>query len=178
MNVRKLAKFQIYKLINDKSRGVFITNLSFSLLVKKIKIREHLAKLQAQWLIVSYAPFALDFCPQRCRTRQISKITRIWREETVTNCCYVHRQINVSLLSTNIKLLQPVDQFRLTDRLTQSATDKLLKMYGSETTVVQEFLHVFLWCGFMVLLTNLDQRMWNALKYFLDMPNIIVLPLC
>ena len=72
---------------------------------KKLKIREHLAKLQAQWLIVSYAPFALDFCPQRCRTRQISKITRIWREETVTNCCYVHRQINVSLLSTNIKLL-------------------------------------------------------------------------
>jgi len=39
------------------------------------KIREHLALLQAKWLIVSYAPFALDFCPQRCRTRWISKIT-------------------------------------------------------------------------------------------------------
>ena len=37
------------------------------------KIREHLAKLQAKWLIVSYAPFALrQFCPQRCRTRWIS----------------------------------------------------------------------------------------------------------
>jgi len=26
------------------------------------KIGEHLAKLQAKWLIVSYAPFALHFC--------------------------------------------------------------------------------------------------------------------
>ena len=36
------------------------------------KTSEHLAKLQANWLIVS---FALDVCPQRCRTGQISKIT-------------------------------------------------------------------------------------------------------
>jgi len=28
-----------------------------------------------KWLIVSYAAFALDFCPQRCRTRWISIIT-------------------------------------------------------------------------------------------------------
>ena len=27
------------------------------------KIGEHLAKLQAKWLIVSYAPFALNVCP-------------------------------------------------------------------------------------------------------------------
>jgi len=66
---------------------------------------EHLAKLPAKWLIVSYAPFALDFCPQRCRTRRISKITCVWRTETVTDCCYFNRHINVSLLSTNIKLL-------------------------------------------------------------------------
>jgi len=36
-----------------------------------VKIVEHLA----QWLIASYTPFALDVCPQRCRTRQSSKIT-------------------------------------------------------------------------------------------------------
>ena len=30
------------------------------------KIGEHLAKLQAKWLIVSCAPFALHFCHQRC----------------------------------------------------------------------------------------------------------------
>jgi len=38
------------------------------------KIGEHLMKLQAKRLIVSYAPFTLDFCPQRCRTQQRSKI--------------------------------------------------------------------------------------------------------
>jgi len=69
------------------------------------KISEHWAKIQAKWLIVSYAPFALDFCPQRCRTRQISKITCVLSTETVTDCCYVDGQINVSLVSTNIKLL-------------------------------------------------------------------------
>ena len=40
-----------------------------------LEIGERLAKLQAKWLIVSYTPFALDFCPQRCRTCRISKIT-------------------------------------------------------------------------------------------------------
>jgi len=30
---------------------------------KNFKIGEHLPKLQAKWLIVSYAPFALAFCP-------------------------------------------------------------------------------------------------------------------
>jgi len=60
------------------------------------KVDEHLAKIQAKWLIVSYAPFALDICPQRCRTRWISKITCLLRTETVTDCCYVNRQINVS----------------------------------------------------------------------------------
>jgi len=29
------------------------------------QIGEHLAKLQAKWFIVSYAQFALDFCPQK-----------------------------------------------------------------------------------------------------------------
>jgi len=36
------------------------------------KIGEHLVKLQAKWLTVSYTPFALHFPPQRCRSRQIS----------------------------------------------------------------------------------------------------------
>jgi len=35
-------------------------------------IGEHLAKLQAKWLTVSNTQFALQFCPQRCRSRQIS----------------------------------------------------------------------------------------------------------
>ena len=58
--------------------GYFTANVSFNLLVKLkefFKIVEHLVKLQAKWLIVSYTPFALDVCPQRCRTHHISKIT-------------------------------------------------------------------------------------------------------
>ena len=40
--------------------GYFITNLSIIVPAKEFfEIREHLAKLQAKWLIVSYAPFAL-----------------------------------------------------------------------------------------------------------------------
>ena len=35
---------------------------------KNFKIAEHVAKLQAKWLIMSYAAFVLDFCPRRCRT--------------------------------------------------------------------------------------------------------------
>ena len=85
--------------------GYFITNLSHNLLVKQFfVIGEHLPKSQAKWLIVSYASLTLDFRPQRCRTRRVSKITCVLRTETVTDCCYVNRQINVSLLSTNIKL--------------------------------------------------------------------------
>jgi len=80
-------------------------------------IAEHLPKLQAKWWIVSYASFTLDFCPQRCRTRRISKITFVLRTETVTDYCYVNRHINVSLLSTNIKLRKTSFDL-LTDRLT------------------------------------------------------------
>jgi len=55
--------------------GYYITNLSFNLPVKVFKIGEYLAKSQAKWMIVSYVPFALDFYPQRRRTRQISTRT-------------------------------------------------------------------------------------------------------
>jgi len=69
--------------INDKSRGSIAKRLSCDGLLhcsfitqcageRIVKIGEHLAKLQEKWLIV---PFALRFCPQRCRTRQINKIT-------------------------------------------------------------------------------------------------------
>jgi len=79
--------------------------------------------------IVSCAPFALHFCPQRCWSRQIRWITCALRTETVTNRCYVNRQINVSLLSTNIELLYTSFDL-LTDRLTPSVIDRLLITYG------------------------------------------------
>jgi len=57
------------------------------------------------------------------------EITCILQTETVTDFCYVNRQINVSLLSRNIKLLQTSFDL-LTDRLVLSVTDRLLITYG------------------------------------------------
>ena len=117
--------------INDKSQGstakhlrcdelLYYTFITQSVGERNFKTSDHLAKLQAKWLIVSCAPFALHFCPQRCRSHQISWITCVWRTETVTTHCCVNRLINVSLLSTNIKLL---DQFWLSDWRYQWLTD-------------------------------------------------------
>jgi len=53
-------------------------------------------KLKAKWLVVACAPFALHFCPQRRWSRQINWITCVLWTETVTNHCYVNRQINRS----------------------------------------------------------------------------------
>ena len=111
-------------------------------------ISEHLVKLQTKRLIMSYAPFALDFCPQRCRTLQISKITCIWQTETAADRC-VNRQVDVSLLSTNIKTSFDL----LTDRLTPSVTDQLLIMCGillqhlflCYSSCVQSILGFFIW---------------------------------
>jgi len=65
---------EICIVINDKSKDGTAKHLSYDGLLHYIfvihcadertfKIGERLAKLQAKWLIVSYAPFALDFCP-------------------------------------------------------------------------------------------------------------------
>jgi len=111
---------EICIVINDKSQGSiakrlrcneFATHLSLNLLVKKFIISEHLAKLQAKiakWLIVSCAPFDLHFCFQRCWSRQISWITYVLRTETVTNCCCVNRQMNVSYCQQISNCCRPV----------------------------------------------------------------------
>jgi len=44
----------------------------------------------------------------RCRTRRISEITCVWRTETVTNCCYVNRQILVYVFSNMFRRQQRV----------------------------------------------------------------------
>jgi len=83
MNVRKWHHSEIRIAINDESQGSIATNLRFDELLyytfiihsareRIFKIGEHLAKLQAKWLTVSHTPFALHFCPQRRRSRQIS----------------------------------------------------------------------------------------------------------
>jgi len=68
---------KIHIAINDESQGNIAKNLKCDELLyctfivhsadeRIFKIGEHLAKLQAKLLTVSYTPFALHFCPQRC----------------------------------------------------------------------------------------------------------------
>jgi len=69
--------------INDESQGSIAKNLRCDELLyytfiihsaseRIVKIGEYLAKLRAKSLTMSYTPYALHFCPQRCRSRQIS----------------------------------------------------------------------------------------------------------
>ena len=70
MNVRNWQQSEICIVINDKPQDSTAKHLSYGGLLRYkfvnhcaceriFKIREHLAKLQAKWLIVSYAPLAL-----------------------------------------------------------------------------------------------------------------------
>jgi len=88
----KWRQSEICIVINDKSQGSIAKHLRSDELLyytfiilsagKRIyKIGEHLAKLQAKWLIVSCAPFALHFCHQRCWSRQIGWITCVLRQK-------------------------------------------------------------------------------------------------
>jgi len=74
---QKWHRSEICIVINDKSEGITAKHLRCDELLyytfiiqyageRIFKIGEHLAKLQAKWLIDSCAPFALYFCPQRC----------------------------------------------------------------------------------------------------------------
>jgi len=77
MNVKNGINLKYVFLINDKSQCSIAKHLRSDELLnytfisqsdseRMFKIGEHLAKIQAKWLIVSCAPFALHFCPQRC----------------------------------------------------------------------------------------------------------------
>ena len=83
MNAEKRHHSEIRIAINDESQGSIAKNLRCDELLyytfiiytageRIFKIGEHLAKLWAKSLTVSYTPFALHFCPQRCRSLQIS----------------------------------------------------------------------------------------------------------
>jgi len=80
---QKVAYSEIRIAINDESQDsipknlrrdelLYYTFIIHSASERIFKIGEHLAKLRAKWLTVSYTPLALHFCPQRCRSRQIS----------------------------------------------------------------------------------------------------------
>jgi len=83
MNAEKWRHSEIRIAINDESQGSIAKNfrydesLNYTFIIhsageRNFKIGEHLAKLRAKSLTVSHTPFALHFCPQTCRSRQIS----------------------------------------------------------------------------------------------------------
>jgi len=83
MSAEKWRHSEIRIAINDESQGSIAKNFKYdeslyytfiihSASERIFKIGEHLVKLRAKSLTVSYTPFALHFCPQRCRSRQIS----------------------------------------------------------------------------------------------------------
>jgi len=83
MNAEKWHHSEIRIAINDESQSSIAKNfrcdesLYYTFIIHSageriFKIGEHLAKLQAKSLTVSYTPFAFHFCPQACRSRQIS----------------------------------------------------------------------------------------------------------
>jgi len=78
MNAEKRHHSEIRIAINDESQGTHAKNvrcdelLYYTFIIHSageriFKIGEHLAKL--------WAKFALHFCPQRCRSRQIFQIS-------------------------------------------------------------------------------------------------------
>jgi len=99
-------------------------------------------------------PIRIALLSSRCWCRRIIWITCILRTETVTNC-YVNKQIDVSVLSTNIKLL-----YTSFDILTPSVTDRLLSstaFCGDIVSLLQQLctlkLHALhAWISFEVLL--------------------------
>ena len=130
MNAEKWHHSEIRIAINDESQSSIAKNLRFDELLyytfiihsageRTFKIGEHLAKLRAKSLTVSYTPFALHFCPLRCRSRQISWITSVLQTETVINRGCVNRQINVSIK----KYQTAIDQFWLIDWQTDAVSD-------------------------------------------------------
>ena len=83
MNAEKWHHSEIRIAINDESQGSIAKNLRcdellyYTFIIYSageiiFKIGEHLVTLWAKSLTVSYTPFTLHFCPQRCRSRQIS----------------------------------------------------------------------------------------------------------
>jgi len=136
MNVRKWHQSEISIAINDESQEFKVWWVSILHIYHSIswwnpgerifKIGEHLAKLQAKWLTVSYTPFVLHFCPERCRSHQVSWITCVLQTETV-----IKRDMLIGrLVWVNYQEISNCCRPVLTYWLTPSVTDWLLIMYG------------------------------------------------
>jgi len=126
--------------VNDKWQGSIAKHLSYDGLLVKYATQcagERIfflnwwtfGKVTDKMVDCFMRSIRLALFPQICRTRHISRITCAWRTKTVTNHCHINQQIYLTLLSTDIKILQTSFDV-MTNRLTPSATDRLLIMYG------------------------------------------------
>jgi len=129
MNVRKWHPSEMCIVINDKSQGSTAKHLRCDELLYYTFIIQSagecfklvniwtLEKLQAKWLIVSCASFALHFCPQRCWSHQISWTACVLRTETVTrpNRCYVALHPLRSLVTSVLGHFGPFLRTELTE---------------------------------------------------------------
>jgi len=141
----------------------FITNVSFNLLVKEFLKSMNIWQSfrQKDWLChMTHLP--QDICPQRRRTHKVSKITCVLRTEAVANRCYIYRQINETLLSTNIILLYTSFDL-MTDRLTPSVTDRLLIMYS----ILLQHLYLCYRSCVPSILGFFIRPMWTSFCYWL-----------
>ena len=104
----------------------FTTHLSFTLLVKEILRLVNIWRWYGQnrWLChKTYTPFVLHFCPQRCRSRQISWITCVLLTETVIKRCYVIGRLMWVNYQAISNCCRPVLTYWLTDWRRQWLTD-------------------------------------------------------
>ena len=137
MNAEKWHNSEVRIAFNDESQGSIAKNLRCDELLyytfiihsdggrifKIFKIGEHLEKLRAKSLTVSYTPYALHFCPQRCRSRQISWITCVLLTKTVIKrCCANSRLMWVNYQEIS-NCCRPVLTYWLTDWRRQWLTD-------------------------------------------------------
>ena len=134
MNVRKWHHSEIRIAINDKSQSSIAKNLRcdelfyYTFIIHSaderiFKIAEHLAKLWAKSLSVSYTPFALHFCPQRCRSRQISWITCVLLTKLLLSVAMLTGRLMWVNYQEISNCCRPVLTYWLTDWRRQWLTD-------------------------------------------------------
>ena len=93
----------------------FTTHLSFTLLVKEFLKLVNIGEVTGKMVTASCAPFALHFCHQRCWSRRIVWTISVLRTETVTNRCYVNKQIMWVYYQQASNFCRPVLTYWLTD---------------------------------------------------------------
>jgi len=83
--------------------------------VKEFLKLVNIGEVTGKMVTASCAPFALHFCHQRCWSRRIVWTISVLRTETVTNRCYVNKQIMWVYYQQASNFCRPVLTYWLTD---------------------------------------------------------------